>query len=67
MVGQMEMLLFDTFEDLETVFNSKPCVSYGHCIVAKPVKMEAPLFVLFVLGTDSKYTHIDIVEMALYH
>jgi hypothetical protein len=55
-----DAFIFDTFEDLKTVFNSKQCVSYAHCIVAKPIKVEAPSFVLFVLGTDSKYTHIDI-------
>lgn len=55
-----DAFIFDTFEELEKVFNSEPFVSYAHCIVAKSVKVEAPSFVLFVLGTDSKYTHIDI-------
>jgi hypothetical protein len=40
-----DAFIFDTFEDLDTVVNSKPCVSYGHCIVANPAKVEAPSFV----------------------
>ena len=54
--------VLDTFEELETVYNTKTSVSYVHCIVAQPVSSDAPTFVLFVLGTDSKYDHKVIEE-----
>ena len=54
--------VLDTFEELETVYNTKTSVSYAHCIVAQPVSSDAPTFVLFVLGTDSKYDHKVIEE-----
>ena len=52
--------VFRTFQEIETVYKKESSSSYAHCIVAKPVMLEAPAFVLFVLGTDSKYTHSDI-------
>ena len=55
-----DSFILDTFEDLQTVFNTNSCVSYAHCIVAKPVNLESTSFVLFVLGTDSKYSHCEI-------
>ncbi len=52
--------VFQTFQEIETAYAKESSSSYAHCIVAKPVTLEAPAFVLFVLGTDSKYTHSDI-------
>lgn len=59
-VGDSFML--ETFEEIENAHKSETCVSYAHCIVAKPVVPVAPCFVLFCLGTDSKYTHNEIMH-----
>ena len=58
----VEEFVLHTFEELETVYNTKTTVSYAHCIVAQPVSSDAPSFVLFVLGTDSKYNHKVVEE-----
>ena len=55
-----DSFILGTFEDLQTVLNTKSCVLYAHCIVAKLVNLESTSFVPFVLGTDSKYTHCEI-------
>ena len=54
--------MMNTFNEIQTTFQSTSRVSYAHCIIAKSVLVSAPSFVLFVLGTDSKYTHKDIED-----
>ena len=54
--------MLEIFEEIENAYKSETCVSYAHSIVAKPVVPVAPSFVLFVLGTDSKYTHNEIIH-----
>ncbi len=41
-------------------------LNIAHCIVAKPVNVDSPSFLLFVLGTDSKYTHTVITQRWSY-
>ena len=50
-----------TFDDIKHVFLTEALAKYAHCIVAKSVSVVVPSFILFVLGTDSKYDHSDIV------
>ena len=50
----------ESFEEIEMAYNSTAVSSYAHCIVAQPISIEAPSFFLFVLGSDSKYTHKEI-------
>lgn len=52
----------DTFEEIKDAVENKVVSSYAHCIVAKPVSPVVPSFVLFVLGTDSKYTYKEIMQ-----
>lgn len=52
--------ILKTYEDIDRVYKSTTVVSYAHCIVAQPVSSDTPSFLLYVLGTDSKYTHKDI-------
>jgi hypothetical protein len=54
--------VLETLEQIEEVYKSATIVTYAHCVVAKPVNADAPSFVLFVLGTDSKYTHKEITR-----
>ncbi len=58
----VDTFILQTFEQIEDTYNSTSIVTYAHCIVAKPVCPIAPSFVLFLLGTDSKYTHIEITK-----
>lgn len=51
-----------TFDELKTSFETSPVANYAHVIVAKPLTAEAPSFVFFVLGTDSKYDHKVILD-----
>ncbi len=57
-----DFTVLETFEDIENVYKSSTIVSYAHCIVAQHVSVDAPSFVLFILGTDSKYTHVEIEQ-----
>ena len=58
----VDSFVLDTFEEIADAYKSRTCVSYAHCVVAKPVSSVAPSFVLFVIGTDSKYTHKEIIQ-----
>ena len=51
-----------TFEEIKAAFNSNVVAKYAHCIVAQPVSINAPSFVLFVMGTDSKYNAETITQ-----
>ena len=48
----------NTFGELQHIYNTVHVAKYAHCIVAKTICYDAPLFVFFVLSTDSKYDHI---------
>ena len=58
----VDSFVLDTFEEIADAYKSRTCVSYAHCVVATPVSSVAPSFVLFVIGTDSKYTHKEIIQ-----
>ena len=58
----VDAFVLQTFEQIEEVYKSTTIVTYAHCVVAKPVSAVAPSFVLFLLGTDSKYTHVEIAR-----
>ena len=51
-----------TFEEIKSAFNSQTVAKYAHCIIAHPIDVASPSFVLFVLGTDSTYTSNIIVQ-----
>ena len=54
--------ILNTFEEIKEAVENKTISKYAHCIVAQPVDGIAPASILFVLGTDSKYTHELIIE-----
>ena len=54
--------ILNTFEEIKEAVENKTISKYAHCIVAQPVDGIAPESILFVLGTDSKYTHELIIE-----
>ena len=56
----VDAFCLETFEDIEKALESQTKAAYAHCIVAKSVSITTPMFVLFVMGTDSKYTHVEI-------
>ena len=57
-----DAFVFQTFEGIKDAFNNSTVAKYAHCIVIKPIKVDAPSFVLSVLGTDSKYDHAVIMK-----
>ena len=57
-----DAFILTSFVELKNVYEKTPIANYAHCIVAKPLTMEAPSFVFFVLGTDSKYDHTIILN-----
>ena len=57
-----EAFVLTTFIELKNVYENTPIANYAHCIVAKPLTVDAPSFVFFVLGTDSKYDHTVILN-----
>ena len=54
--------ILNTFEEIKEAVENKTISKYDPCIVAQPVDGIAPAAILFVLGTDSKYTHELIIE-----
>ena len=48
--------------ELKNAYEKTPIASYAHCIVSKLLTVDAPSFVFFVLGTDSKYDHTVILN-----
>ena len=50
---------FQTFEEIRSAFETHAKAKYAHCIVAKPVDVRCPSFILCVIGTDSRYDHND--------
>ena len=58
----VDAFVFSTFNELKTAYETTPVANYAHCIVAEPLTNDAPSFVFFVLGTDSKYDHTVILE-----
>ena len=57
---------FGEFKDIKHAFNIESLAKYAHCIVAKSVNAIVPSFIIFVLGTDSKYDHIVISKRFEY-
>ena len=55
-----------TFEDIENAFQSQIVAKYAHCIVAQPVDVRTPSFVLFIMGTDSSYDANVIIQRWKY-
>ena len=44
-----------TYEDIENAFRTEKIAKYAHCIVAQPIDIQSPSFVLSIIGTDSSY------------
>lgn len=61
-----DAFVLETFDEIKETYHSKTVDKYAHCIVAKPVNVDSPSFLLFVLGTDSKYTHTAVTQRWTY-
>ena len=61
-----DAFVFNMFEKLKEAHSSTDVAKYAHCLVAKPLRVDAPSFPLFILGTDSKYTHDTIIKRWTY-
>ena len=57
---------FGTFEDIKHAFDTETLAKYAHCIVAKSLSPRVPSFILFVLGTDSRYDHKVVTKRFKY-
>ena len=54
---------FQTFQELKAAFETEVVAKYAHCVVAQPIDISCPAYVLFVLGTaDSTYSSETIVH-----
>ena len=53
---------FVTFEEIQQAFNNETVAKYAHCIVVKSVSVVVPSFLLFVVGTNSKYDFNDVLN-----
>ena len=60
------ILVLESFDQIKETHQSATVAKYAHCIVAKLVNADSPSFLLFVLGTDSKYTHTVITQRWSY-
>ena len=58
-ITALDVFRFQTFEEIKDAFEKNSKAKYTHCIVAKPVNVLCPSFILRVLGTDAKYDHIN--------
>ena len=63
---QGDAFVMQRFEEIKDAINTKSTSSYAHCIVAKPLTPVTPPFVLFVMGTDSKYCY-DVTMQRWQH
>ena len=52
---------FETFDELKSAFENKKVSKFAHCVIAQPVDVSTPSFVMLILGTDSTYTS-DVIE-----
>ena len=59
-IPDLDVFRFQTFEEIKEAFEKNSKAKYSHCIVAKPVNVLCPSFILCVLGTDAKYDHSDV-------
>ena len=59
---KVDAFVLTSFDELKNVFETTAVANYAHCVVAKPLTSDAPSFVFFVLGTDSKYDHAVILN-----
>ena len=50
------------FEGIAEAYRTCSIAKYAHVIVVKSLTLDAPSFILGVLGTDSKYDHRVIVQ-----
>ena len=57
-----DAFVLESFDQIKETHQSATVAKYAHCIVAKPVNVDSPSFLLFVLGTDSKNTHTVITQ-----
>ena len=55
-IPMCDAFVFQTFDEIKKAFNTEVVSKYAHCVVAQPVDVLCPHFVLFVLGTDATYT-----------
>ena len=65
-IPNLDMFRFQTFEEIKDAFIKSSKAKYAHCIVAKPIEVLCPSFILCVIGTDSKYDNNDISSRWVY-
>lgn len=53
--------IYGTYKEISEAYKNCPIAKYAHVIVAKPITVDTPSFVLSVLGTDSKYNS-DVIS-----
>ena len=53
--------VYGTFKEISDAYKDCPIAKYAHIIVAKPITVNTPSFVLSVLGTYSKYNS-DVIS-----
>jgi len=58
--------MFGTFQEISHAYKACAIAKYAHVIVAKPITVDTPSFVLAVLGTDSKYDSTIISKRWAY-
>ena len=61
-IPDINAFVLETYEEIKHAFECETVAKYAHCIVVKSVSIVVPSFVLFVLGTDSKYDSSVIIS-----
>ena len=61
-----DAFVYQTFNEIKEAFTNEVVSKYAHCVVAQPVDILCPPFVLFVLGTDATYTAEIIKKRWVY-
>ena len=51
-----DAIIFHIFNDIKEAFETEAVAKYAHCVVAQPIDVSCPAYVLFVIGTDSTYS-----------
>ena len=57
---------FQSFEEIKFAFSTAIVAKYAHCVVAQPIDVSWPSFVLFVFGTDATSTSKIITQRWTY-
>ena len=50
-----DAFIFHTFNEIKEAFKTEFVAKYARCVVAQPIDVSCPAYVLFVIWTDSTY------------